>query len=57
MHYHGLEDLKEVLSALIHRYPSAMAKNIDCRYKNVIQMLLEIGFVEITKQYEMGKDL
>jgi GNAT superfamily N-acetyltransferase len=57
LHYNELDALKEVLSALINRYPSAMAKNIDCGCGDVIQMLMEIGFVEITKQYEMAKDI
>lgn len=57
LHYNELDALKEVLAALIHRYPSAMAKNIDCGYCDVIQMLRELGFVEITKQYEMVRDI
>ena len=57
LHYNDLYALKEVLSALINRYPSAMAKNIDCGCTDVIGMLKEIGFVEITKQYERVKDI
>ena len=57
LHYHSLDALKAVLSDLICQYPSAMAKNIDLQYGDVIQMLTEIGFKEITRQYEMVKDL
>ena len=57
MHYNELDALKEVISALIKRYPSAWAKNVDCRYSDVIQMLSELGFGEVTKQYEMARDL
>jgi len=57
MHYNDLEALKEVLSALISRYPSAWAKNVDYGCPDVIGMLTEIGFAEIMKQYEMVKDL
>lgn len=57
MHYNELGALKEVMSALINQYPSAMAKNIDCGYSDVIQMLMEIGFIEITKQYEMVRNI
>ena len=57
LHYNELDALKEVLSALIKKYPSAMAKNIDYRCDDVIQMLTQIGFKEITKQYEMVRDL
>lgn len=57
MHYNELDAMREVISALIKRYPSAWAKNIDCVYCDVIQMLMEIGFREITKQYEMARDI
>lgn len=57
MHYNDLAALKEVMSALSHRYPSAMAKNVDCSCCDVIEMLMEIGFVEVTKQYEMARDI
>ena len=55
MHYNELGALKDVVSTLINQYPSAMAKNIDCAYSDVVQMLIDIGFVEITKQYEMAR--
>ena len=57
LHYNELDALQEVMSALIRRYPSAMAKNIDFACPDVIQMLTKIGFKEILKQYEMGKDI
>ena len=57
MHYNSLDALKNVMSALVSRYPSAMAKNVDCGCPDVIQMLVEIGFTEILKQYEMEKDI
>lgn len=53
MHYNEPDAMKEVMSALVSRYPSAMAKNIDCVYSDMLQMLTQIGFAEITKQYEM----
>ena len=57
MHYNELDALQDVMSALISRYPSAMAKNVDFCCPDVIRILTEIGFVEITKQYEMAKAL
>ena len=57
MHYNELDALKEVMSALSGKYPSAMAKNVDYNYPDVIQMLIDIGFVEITKQYELVRDV
>ena len=57
LHYHTLSALKEVMSALICRYPAAMAKNIDSGCCDVIQMLRQIGFTELLKQYEMARDI
>ena len=57
LHYNDSDALKEVLSALIGRFPSAMAKNIDCGCGVVLQVLLEIGFQEILKQYEMVRNI
>ncbi len=57
LHYNQLGALKDVLSVLTSQYPTAMAKNIDCQNSDVIQMLKEIGFVEILKQYEMAKNI
>ena len=57
MHYNELDALKKVMSSLVERYPRAMAKNVDFRYADVLQMLKEIGFKEITRQYEMARDI
>ena len=57
LHYNDLDALKEGLSALIRRFPRAMAKNIDYSYPDVIQMLKELGFKEFLQQYEMARDI
>ena len=57
MHYHTPEDLQEVLCALTCRFPSSMAKNIDFRYGDVLQMMERIGFREVTRQHEMALEL
>lgn len=57
LHYNDLDALAKVLCALTHRHPSAMAKNIDFDYADVIQILQSIGFREITRQYEMARDI
>ena len=57
MHYQELDALKEVMTALTARYPRAMAKNVDLCCRDVIRMLTQIGFVEITRQYEMARDI
>ena len=57
MHYNQLDALRDVMSALVERYPRAMAKNVDFRYGDVLQMLTEAGFKEITRQFEMVRDI
>ena len=57
MHYNDLAALKEVITTLIHRYPSLWAKNVDRGCTDVIQILTDLGFSEITKQYEMVRDI
>ncbi|MBQ6997785.1 MAG: GNAT family N-acetyltransferase [Oscillospiraceae bacterium] len=57
LHYNDLEALKEVVSALVAQYPTLMAKNVDCGCEAVIQMLLSLGFAEVTKQYEMVREI
>lgn len=51
------EDLKPVLKALLARYGSLTAKNIDAREGAILALLRSLGFREITRQYEMAKPL
>ena len=57
MHYNELDALKKVMSAVVAQYPRAMAKNVDYKYGDVLKMLTEIGFKEITSQFEMARDI
>ena len=57
MHYNTLAALKDVMTALTAKHPSSMAKNVDFRNGDVIAMLKEIGYREITTQYEMVRDI
>ena len=57
MHYSDLSALKEVMVALTERYPRAMAKNVDMRCGDVLEMLKGIGFKEYLKQYEMAREI
>ena len=57
LHYSEPEALRDVLASLTGQFPRAMAKNIDCACGEVLQVLKELGFKEITRQYEMVKDL
>ena len=57
MHYNDLNALKNVMIAITRQYPSAFAKNVDFNYPDVLQMLKEIGFKEITKQFEMVREI
>ena len=57
LHYNELDSLRTVISALLGRYPSVFAKNIDFRYGDVLTLMAELGFKEILKQYEMARDI
>lgn len=50
-------DLKPVLKALLARYGSLTAKNIDAREGAILELLRALGFQEITRQYGMAKPL
>lgn len=50
-------DLEPVLKALLARYGSLTAKNIDAREGTILELLGSLGFREITRQYEMAKPL
>ncbi|GJN65772.1 hypothetical protein JCM17207_23970 [Faecalibacterium gallinarum] len=50
-------DLKPVLKALLARYGSLTAKDIDAREGAILELLGSFGFQEITRQYEMAKPL
>lgn len=51
------EDLKPVLKALLARYGSLTAKNIDAQEGAILELLGSLSFREITRQYEMAKPL
>lgn len=55
--YCSLTDLKEVLLHLASDYKTVIAKNIDMSYCSVMEMLLSIGFKQISSQYEMVKEI
>ena len=57
MHYNDIGALRDVMVAVTRQYPSAFAKNVDFNYPEVLQMLKEIGFKEITTQFEMMRDI
>ncbi len=55
--YTDINDLKEIIQYLCSKFNVVSAKNIDISYIKVLEMLIELGFCEITKQYEMVKKL
>lgn len=55
--YSSIYDLKKILIFLTNKYNNIIAKNIDTKYIELIEMLYSIGFIEIVKQYEMIKDI
>lgn len=54
--YYNISDLKEVLKYIATNYDVVIAKNIDTSYSSLIEMMLSIGFKQITSQYEMVKE-
>ena len=57
LHYNDLQALRELVISLTEQYPAVFIKNIDCRCSDVIKMLEGIGFKEVTKQYEMVRNM
>lgn len=55
--YRSLADLREVVQALLGRYGSITAKNIDSDDAEVLDMLASLGFQTVVKQFEMVKRL
>lgn len=51
--WNGMEDLREVVLALLLRYPHVTAKNIESDQQQVLEMLASLSFKVIAKQYEM----
>ena len=56
-HKKTCDRLKKILIFLTNKYNNIIAKNIDNKYIDLIEMLSSIGFIEIFRQYEMIKDI
>lgn len=55
--YTDIEDLKIIIEQLLLRFKDVTIKNIDINYSEVLNLLHDIGFHEITKQFEMSKKM
>lgn len=55
--YTNIEDLKIIIEQLLLRFKDVTIKNIDINYSEVLNLLHDIGFHEITKQFEMSKKM
>lgn len=53
--YYDKDDLRILIKKMIATYPNLMVKNIDLQYSQVIDIFIELGFTEMTKQFEMVK--
>ena len=51
--WNGIKDLREVVLALLLRYPHVAAKNIESNQQQILEMLESLSFKVITRQYEM----
>lgn len=55
--YTKADDLIMLLQSLMSRFDNIIVKNIDMEYPEVIEVLNSVGFVELTRQFEMAKSL
>ncbi len=55
--YEELEELKMILSWLVARFENITVKNLDRAYPQVLDLFFSLGFEEVTRQFEMAKDL
>lgn len=55
--YTDIEDLKIIIEQLLLRFKDVTIKNIDINYSQVLNLLDDIGFHEVTKQFEMSKKM
>lgn len=55
--YCSEDDLSLVIQKLISTYPNTIAKNIDMKYTQILDLLFNLGFTELTKQFEMYKEI
>lgn len=51
------QDLKEVVHALLFRFPHVTVKNIESYEMQILEMLKSLQFRVIARQYEMGRAL
>lgn len=55
--YRNIQDLRLIIQCLLSTFNNIMAKNIDMKELEVLEMLYSIGFKEVTKQFEMVKNI
>lgn len=55
--WRNMRDLAQVLQGLLARYPQVTAKNIDRSEGQLLELLSELGFQEVARQFEMEKSL
>jgi ribosomal protein S18 acetylase RimI-like enzyme len=55
--YEDLWDLKVILQSLISTFSSIGVKNVDTSYSQVLELFYSLHFKEVTRQFEMSKQL
>lgn len=53
--YSNIQDLKLIIENLVFHFDEVIAKNIDSRDIRVKDLFRSLGFIQITKQFEMSK--
>lgn len=57
MGYSDISHLKPVLEWLLSKFDGIIAKNIDSHYTQLLKLFDALGFVCVTKQFEMAKEI
>lgn len=55
--YRNIQDLRLIVQCLLLTFNNIAAKNIDMKESQVLEMLYSIGFKQVTKQFEMVKNI
>lgn len=55
--YYSENDLRVLIKKLVSTYQGLIVKNIDLKYTQILDVLYDLRFIEMTKQFEMCKQL
>lgn len=53
--YKNIDNIKQIILNLTSKFSRILIKNIDIKYKDLIDLLHSIGFIDVASQFEMVK--